>query len=982
MNFTYNAKNATEHKRFKIDNFLGVDYASTKINANKSRAVDMKNFINRDGVNRKRFGWNEVLKIVDNLGNPLPINGFWYFTDSNKVEHKIIHAGNRIFKITTIGQNSFESEYEDITPVELEEKILNQRSFGLVRGDYLYLFLGKVYAMYGKWNNNDYELRAVENGEKTYIPTTTIGISAIGSLINSRQVLEEVNLLTNKRRNKLIAEPLDKEAIRIDLEDKINNSYFENSQVWGSYAKKGFVINNETLPDIDFIRIDIASELGSKSYEIPIIQDGVPKTYDESNPIFSDGIEAFTGKATITYTYGYNNNFTLTLYIGTLEKSNINAYIYKKYVYYQLDTKDIDYVAGVKVWANGEYKGIVGNVGSEVEHADLDDVNGILKLPYDFIANNQPLISGENNIIVEFTKTVSGNADKINNCSFGTIFGYNDLENLFVSGNPDLPNMDFHSNIPDSTESTSGIPVYDDLTYFGDLSYAVMGSKQSKIMGYTLLEDGTLAIHKEAYKNEPSIYIRTASIDNVVDISGNIVYDTNGNPYKRVVYPQFAGNISEGMITPFASANLAGDKLFLSKNGVYGIVMNANIKSNERFARERSRLINPLLEKIKNLEDACAIAYDNRYYLSINGKCYIADSRFKNQYAPEMDDTFSYEWWVWDNINARIWFVLDGILGFGTDLGQICLFNKEDFVDTSYNLIYLGGITIDVDNFTFTINSTYDEIITNMKDGDKLNLQISGDGILGEKILDVSDFLENVGGTIKVDFVAFIDTIRYLENAVVYIDDNTEEVYTIKNIDFDNNTFELRDVDDNLFLGNITDNLSRSVENDLFSVNGFDSDLGTFNLVDDRDNVKVFKIIGSSDPITDLIGCFEKQENIETLWLTPMFDLGTAEYSKNLHSITLTPESVVGGKIEFGYRTRAKDKEFAMDGVNLLDFNEIDFTNFTFETSTFAKSDTRRIKVKNFNFIQLYFKSDNDKDCIVNNLSITYSLSKLNKGVK
>ena len=113
-----------------------------------------------------------------------------------------------------------------------------------------------------------------------------------------------------------------------------------------------------------------------------------------------------------------------------------------------------------------------------------------------------------------------------------------------------------------------------------------------------------------------------------------------------------------------------------------------------------------------------------------------------------------------------------------------------------------------------------------------------------------------------------------------------------------------------------------------------------------------------------------------------MFDLGTAEYSKNLHSITLTPESVVGGKIEFGYRTRAKDKEFAMDGVNLLDFNEIDFTNFTFETSTFAKSDTRRIKVKNFNFIQLYFKSDNDKDCIVNNLSITYSLSKLNKGVK
>lgn len=977
MNFSFNKRNSNALKRFSIDSFLGADYASTKINANKNRAVEMKNFINRDGVNRKRFGWNEVAKIVDDLGQPLAINGFWYFEDADSEKQLLVHAGKRIFKITNFGTNSFETTYEDITPIELEDKILDQRSFGIVRGNYLYLFLGKVYAMYGKWSNDEYELRAVANGEKTYIPTTTIGITAIDSNTNVRQSFEEVNLLSTRRRNKIIVEPVEENA-KLTLEDYIDNSIFEGSSGWDSTYNKGFVVNGEQFENLGSIQINISSVEYSRTILLPIYQDGTQTVYDQdSEPYFAAD---FPGRAYIGVKYETDNTLHLTIMIGTTTSTTINAFLLKKHILYQLDTKDIDVTKDIKIWSNDVYKGVVGV--SALSGVEIDGVNGILKLPYDFVKNNQPLIPGQNNIIVEFAKEVEGNADKINNCQFGIIFGYNDLENLFVSGNPDLPNYDFHSSIPDATESQSDITVYDDLTYFGDLGYAVLGSKQSKVMGYTLLEDGTLAIHKEAYKNEPSLYLRTASIADVVDLSGNIVYDPNGNPYKRVVYPRFPGNISEGMITPFASANLAGDKLFLSKNGVYGIVMNENIKSNERFARERSRLINPRLVKETNLENACAISFDNRYYLSVNGRCYVADSRFKNQYAPEMDDTFSYEFWVWDNVPARVWFVYNGILGFGTDKGQLCLFDNEMFIDTSYDLVNVGGITVDVDNATFTINQSYDEVINNLKDGDQLNLQINGSSLLGENILNSSEFISNVDGTIKVDFDTFYNKIRFYENEIVYIDDNLLTEYRIKNLDYDNTTFELINSLDNKYLGDITSNLSRSVESHLFYIKNFDNELGTFNLVDKRDNIKTFRVLGNSNPITDLKGYFKKKQNVEVLWLTPMFDLGTAEYSKNLHSITLTPESVVGGKIEFGYKTRAKDKEFAMDGVNLLDFNEIDFTNFTFETSTFAKSDTRRIKVKNFNFIQLYFKSDNDKDCIVNNLSITYSLSKLNKGVK
>ena len=277
------------------------------------------------------------------------------------------------------------------------------------------------------------------------------------------------------------------------------------------------------------------------------------------------------------------------------------------------------------------------------------------------------------------------NADKINKCQFGIMFGYSDTENLFVSGNPDMPNYDFHSSYPDDTETQSGIPVEEDLTYFGDLGYSVIGSIQSKIMGYTLLEDGTLAIHKEANKIDPTIYLRNAVLDDAVDLEGNVIVDRNGNPYKKVYYPIFAGSMGEGMLNRFGSANLAGDKLFLSRNGVFGIVMNPNIKSNERFARERSRLVNPILTK-EDLKSASAITYDNRYYLSVGGKCYIADGRFKNQMNVEMDDTFSYEWWVWDNVNARIWFILNNNLAFGTDNGQV-YFDDNRFTDQTYEIV-------------------------------------------------------------------------------------------------------------------------------------------------------------------------------------------------------------------------------------------------------------------------------------------------------
>ena len=175
------------------------------------------------------------------------------------------------------------------------------------------------------------------------------------------------------------------------------------------------------------------------------------------------------------------------------------------------------------------------------------------------------------------------------------------------------------------------------------------------------------------------------------------------------------------MIARNTSDNLLGDNLFLSRNGVFGLALSQNITSSERYALDRSWLINGKLTQEENLKNATAIAFDNRYYLAVNGNCYVADARFKNYISTDMPDTFSYEWWFWDNIPARLFFVINNELYFGTEQGQICkfVFDRTDLNDKTY--IAVDSITYN--DGVFTIPEAYDELIEQLKDGDGIRIK-------------------------------------------------------------------------------------------------------------------------------------------------------------------------------------------------------------------------------------------------------------------
>ena len=87
-----------------------------------------------------------------------------------------------------------------------------------------------------------------------------------------------------------------------------------------------------------------------------------------------------------------------------------------------------------------------------------------------------------------------------------------------------------------------------------------------------------------------------------------------------------ASNAGIGGIAPKCAATLSDEPMFLSSTGVYGLLTNW---ISEKYAVNRSSRINRKLCKEPNLETAVGIAYNDYFYLAINGRMYVLDGRHK-----------------------------------------------------------------------------------------------------------------------------------------------------------------------------------------------------------------------------------------------------------------------------------------------------------------------------------------------------------------
>ena len=86
-----------ERQSLQLDDFKGVDFSSSPLKVQTNRATEMSNFINEYGVNKKRNGWNELIRIKHNGVNQ-KINGIYSFQIDGE-DIILVHAGKRFYKL-------------------------------------------------------------------------------------------------------------------------------------------------------------------------------------------------------------------------------------------------------------------------------------------------------------------------------------------------------------------------------------------------------------------------------------------------------------------------------------------------------------------------------------------------------------------------------------------------------------------------------------------------------------------------------------------------------------------------------------------------------------------------------------------------------------------------------------------------------------------------------------------------------------------
>lgn len=302
---------------------------------------------------------------------------------------------------------------------------------------------------------------------------------------------------------------------------------------------------------------------------------------------------------------------------------------------YQLDADNIGSVVSVEVNGTSMTSGYTVDAG-----AGTVTFSTAPKKPEDAGG-----VAGADNVKIVYSKAVSGYAARITGCTVCTQFGRGTVDRVFFSGNPAYQNQDWCSG-------------YNDPTYIPDVSYSVIGSEETAIMGYLHIGE-YLAIIKEDNQQDSTIFIRSAEVD----------ADSG-----EVKFPVRQGVQSIGAVSKYCFASLRDDPLFLSRYGVNAVTTN-NVTL-ERTIKRRSGLVDPRLTGESNLGEAVGCVWGDWYVISVNSHCYVADSK-QQSWKNSVADNYMYEWYYWENIPARVLREHDGMLYFGDSNGKLCVFNSD-----------------------------------------------------------------------------------------------------------------------------------------------------------------------------------------------------------------------------------------------------------------------------------------------------------------
>lgn len=332
---------------------------------------------------------------------------------------------------------------------------------------------------------------------------------------------------------------------------------------------------------------------------------------------------------------------------------------------FRLDENNLDAIELVQVLnSNGEWE----------TKTISDDYNVNLEEGYVtfLIAPGQSVVDGRDNIRIQYRKVNEENKSQINKCTILNVYGYAGRNNrVFMTGNPDFPNIVSHSDL-------------DDITYMPADDIIRAGLPTVPITGMVRKNNGKFAILKNVSDTDSTIF--------------HVGYATYNGEEE---FPIEGSTKGEGNIGKYAHDTLINEPLILTSNGIFAL-NTANFTS-ENYVYHRSYYVDEKLKKEPGLENAVGVVNDGKYYLAINDHVYVADSRFKSTSNNSKLSNYQYEWYYWINLPVRIWFVWNNELYFGDKYGNICKFRDNDdenrFKDNQENVeAEWNSVILDLNN--------------------------------------------------------------------------------------------------------------------------------------------------------------------------------------------------------------------------------------------------------------------------------------------
>lgn len=272
-------------------------------------------------------------------------------------------------------------------------------------------------------------------------------------------------------------------------------------------------------------------------------------------------------------------------------------------------------------------------------------------------APSEPDLSGYDNVVITFSKTVEGYSDRINKCDKVLQFD----NRLFYTGNPDYPNAIFHSELNNPQ-------------YISDLNYYEDGSDDAQITSI-VVGNNVLWAFKNLDQNNANVFYHTPALD-----------EEQGK-----YYPSSQGNVELGCLS--ASGNFGDDIVYLSRYGLEGITTD-NLNSKQVVAH-RSSLVDSKMINENDYENATLTEYRGYLLILVNGKVFLADGRQKYSSL----DSFEYEWFYWDfsNVTPNILKEYNDDLYIGAKDGSIFIVDGTNDNENAINSYW----TTPMDNFGY-----------------------------------------------------------------------------------------------------------------------------------------------------------------------------------------------------------------------------------------------------------------------------------------